>query len=180
MNRLNKLSVKVVSEESNSPSAALTLPILSRIEAMLGALVDTGQTDTIDLRREPLNPEDHAHLKELLGEGEVRALLYCHGLTCVQETAVSGVWWITHFDKDDNLQGEFIEVTTCPQMLMTSAEDLRSGQRLLHTRIARQSHIPDPSSINKSLQALGLSCNAISQTGPNINQPVKRGNSNAE
>ncbi len=150
MNRLNKISVKVVPEESNSPSAALTLPILSRIEAMLGTLVDTGQTDTIDLRHEPLNTEDNAHLKELLGEGEVSALLYCHGLTCVQETAVSGVWWITHYDKDDNLLGEFIEVTTCPQMLMTSAQDLRSGQRLLHTRIARQSHIPDPRRLSEN------------------------------
>lgn len=180
MSRLDEISVEVVPAEQDAPPADIALPILSEITAMLEALIACGQTDSIDLRRAPLGPDDLVRLKDLLGTGEVSAQLDCLGLTRIRETAVSGVWWITHCNEDGKVQGEFIEVTICPEILVTSAEELHSGQRLLQARISQCSQVNDPSAIASSLQALGLCTSHIVHNDFKPDQPVKRSKGNGE
>ncbi len=176
MDKLKAVPIKIVSRPQNTELPNNALAILHEIEAMLEALIVSGQTASIDLHRAPLEPEDYDYLKKVLGRGEICAELDSLGPTRIQETAVSGVWWITHSNKNDKVLGEFIEVTACPEMLKSAPDDLLSGRRLLHSRLSGLASIKNPNDISKSLQALGLIPGDISRN----HQSVQRGNGNAE
>lgn len=133
------------------------LPILHEIAAMLAVLTASGEANSIDLRRSPLSPIDYEALKGYLGQGEVSAQSNSLGPTHILETSVSGVWWITHRNQDDEIVGEFIEVTACPEMLVTPFEDLLAGLSRLRERLASESQIVNPNDVKRSLAALGVS-----------------------
>jgi hydrogenase-1 operon protein HyaF len=111
-------------------------PILHEIETLLNELVASGKTAAIDLRSLPLLPGDYARLKEILGQGEVSATLEALGATHVRETAIHGVWWVTHYNSDETIIAEFIEVTYMPEILRTHPADARVALDLLHARLA--------------------------------------------
>ena len=181
MSRLNSIPVAVETIPQGSPVASIALSILNEIAAMLEALISAGQSSSIDLQREPLGPRDHGKLQEILGRGELAAELDCLGPTQIRETAVSGVWWVTHYSEAGRVVGEFIEVTTCPDMLVTPAEEVASGLNLLRSRLSAEAHVRDPADIAKSVEALGLTPRRGSQDDPKITQQrVERGNGNAE
>jgi hydrogenase-1 operon protein HyaF len=176
----NSIPVEIETSPQGSPVVSVALSILNEITAMLEALIASGKIGSIDLQRQPLSPQDHDKLRDMLGQGELDAQLDCLGPTQIRETAVSGVWWITHYSEDRRIVGEFIEVTTCPEMLITPAEELVSGLSLLRSRLSTDAHVKDPADIAKSLEALGLTPRHSSQDDPKINQQVKRGNGDAE
>lgn len=178
--KLDAIPIASVRKPRDTLSPGNALAVLHEIEAMLEALVETGKTNSIDLRRTPLTPEDYDDLKTILGEGEVRAELQALGGTRIRETAVSGVWWITHHNSADQVLGEFIEVAQCPEILMAPEQDLRAGQKLLRARLEDPLPVMDSTEIAKRLKAMGLSRNHKgSYNNPDVNQPVKRGNGNA-
>jgi len=109
--------------------------VLHEIEQQLERLATNGEESTIDLSRLPFAPGDHALLVKTLGEGEVHAQLNSLGRTEIYETAISGVWWVTHFNADDEVMAEFIEVTRCPTILLTPQDDLRDGVEALRKRL---------------------------------------------
>lgn len=180
MSGLKSIPVEVGTSPQGAPAVSIALSVLNEITALLEALIASGRTCSIDLQREPLSPQGHDKLRDMLGQGELDAQLDCLGPTQIRETAVSGVWWITHYSEDRRIVGEFIEVTTCPEMLITPAEELASGLSLLGSRLSTDTHVRDPGDIAKSLEALGLTAMHRSQDNPKINQQVKRGNGNAE
>jgi hydrogenase-1 operon protein HyaF len=180
MSGLNSIPIEVETSRQGSSVASITLSILNEITAMLEALISSGQTNSIDLHRAPLGEQELARLRDMLGRGELGAELDCLGPTQIRETAVSGVWWVTHYSDDRRVVGEFIEVTTCPEMLSTPANELASGLSLLRSRLSTDAQVRDPADIARSLEALGLAPRHSSQDDPEINQQVKRGNGNAE
>jgi len=101
--------------------------VLNEIDTLLKALIKSGNEGTIDLRSLPLFPGDYDTLKQLLAEGEVSATLQAMGPSTIQETRVPGVWWVTHFNQDDEKIAEYIEVTHLPSLLKTTDEDLRDA-----------------------------------------------------
>ena len=93
----------------------------------------------------------------MLGTGEVAATVDALGLTRARETAVPGVWWVTHHDGDDAVVGELIEITACPELIVTPAEELRAAGHTLSARI--EEHLQAPASqahIADGLARLGL------------------------
>ena len=136
----------IESAHADTTAAAL----LHEIGERLAALRDSGAAGCIDLRRTPLSPRARADLAAVLGSGEVAATVDALGRTRARETAVPGVWWVTHHDGDDTVVGELIEITSCPEILVTPAEELRMAGRKLSARIeehhqapASQAHIAD-------------------------------------
>ena len=134
MNRLATMPLKVVPSVRNDNDPSRCLAVLHQIETMLATLAQWGQTDTIDVRRLPLDEREYHELKETLGTGELSAEVNALGRTRVRETAVSGVWWVTHYGRDDHVVAELIEVTEFPELLSVHKDDLRAGMRLLRTR----------------------------------------------
>ena len=115
---------------------ALNAPALLReIESLLAQLVEQGTGGAIDLQALPLNEADRTLLVETLGEGEVQATIQALGPSEVRETAINGVWWITHRNSDGHVTAELIEVTAIPEILSTHPADARAGLARLRTRL---------------------------------------------
>jgi len=134
---LDDIGVKVVTDPDHEGGPGNAPAILREIEQYLERLVATGEAGAIDLRSLPLAPGDHQRLLDALGEGEVSAEVQALGPTRVRETAVRGVWWITHYNDYEQVIAEFIEVTTLPEILETPAEDLRDGLERLRAQLTR-------------------------------------------
>lgn len=138
MNQLKGIPIAV---EGVAPGMALShgnaLPLLHEIAILLDDLVATGKSASIDLRSLPMLPDDYETLRAALGEGEVSATVNALGPTQVYETAVHGVWWITHRNAAGDVIAEFIEVTCSPGILTTHPADARAAAAMLHSRLAR-------------------------------------------
>ena len=135
MSGLDAIGVRV---EATLPAEAsgYVPAILREIESLLAELVVSGRAGRIDLRSLPLLPGDEARLAAALGEGEVDADIQAMGTTRVRETAVPGVWWVTHANADGQKVAELIEITLVPEILKTHPEDARAGLKTLRERIA--------------------------------------------
>lgn len=111
------------------------LPLLHEIEILLNDLVTTNKSASIDLRSLPMLPGDYEELRQVLGEGEVSATIDALGPTRVRETAIHGVWWVTHRNADGEVTAEFIEVTCLPEILKTHPADARAAVETLRSRL---------------------------------------------
>lgn len=128
MSKLDEISVSV--EAAGSPSQVRA--ILTELQTKLDSLVKQSLTDSIDLRSLPMFPGDYEMLKETLGYGEIHVSIDAMGPTEIYETAIPGIWWISHFNSDNENIAEFIEITTLPAILKTANEELQhASQQLL-------------------------------------------------
>ena len=108
------------------------MTLLHEIEAMLNTLLDTGQNGTLDLRALPaLGKDGYQFLREKLGQGEVSARIQSFGCSEIQETAYPGIWWVAHYDQDDNILTELIDVNFFPEVLKSPRDDVLLGQTSL-------------------------------------------------
>lgn len=121
-----------------------TRAVLHEIEAKLEAFVASRQTGTIDLSRVPLTPTERIALKDILGRGEISARLDCLGPTEICETAIPGVWVVTHRGPEGHVRTELIEIVDCPAILKTQSEDIPSAPDRLRSRLAQHPPASDP------------------------------------
>jgi hydrogenase-1 operon protein HyaF len=131
---LDDIGVTVVGMQSDGNARAL----LNEIATLLQKLLTSGEGGSIDLARIPLTDEDYDLLDDVLGEGEVRADVNTLGASQVAETGVPGVWWVTHFNADDEVMAEFIEVSYCPEILLAPREDVQDGLDALRARLLEE------------------------------------------
>jgi hydrogenase-1 operon protein HyaF len=135
MNDLKGIPIAVADDTAGLTLSGNAVPILHEIQSLLCDLVTSGKSASIDLRSLPLFPGDYERLKEVLGQGEVSATIDAMGPTRVRETAVHGVWWVTHYNNDETSIAEYIEVTYMPEILRTHPADARVGLDMLHSRL---------------------------------------------
>jgi hydrogenase-1 operon protein HyaF len=140
MSRLGDIDVLVEPVRDEAAGVGGVAPILREIETLLARLDGVGAPGAIDLRGLPLAPGEHDALKAALGEGEVSAAVESLGRSEVRETAVHGVWWVTHRDADGEVVAELIEVATVPEILKTHPADVRAGLAGLRARLAGAGH----------------------------------------
>jgi hydrogenase-1 operon protein HyaF len=135
MNDLKGIPIAVADDPAGLTLSGNAVPVLHEIQSLLSDLVTSGKSASIDLRSLPLLPSDYEKLKEVLGQGEVSATLEALGVTHVRETAIHGVWWVMHYNSDETIIAEFLEVTTMPEILRTHPADARAGLDLLQSRL---------------------------------------------
>ena len=123
-------------------------PLLHEIRHALASLLETGATATIDLGAIPFAPGDERILDDVLGEGEVHAVLNVMGESHVRETAVPGVWRVDHLDGNGELQSRFIEITFIPELLLTQREDAEQGLDELTVRLDAFSDTPSDNGVS--------------------------------
>jgi hydrogenase-1 operon protein HyaF len=111
-------------------------PLLHEIRHALAQLLEQGKETVIDLRSIPLAPGEEAAIEETLGEGEVRAALSALGPSDFRETSYPGVWVVTHYNRDEQIVGKFVEVTSVPALLRSQTEDIAAGLQRLEVRLA--------------------------------------------
>jgi hydrogenase-1 operon protein HyaF len=111
-------------------------PLLHEIRHALAQLLEQGKETVIDLRSIPLTPGEEAAIEQALGEGEVQAELSALGPSDFRETSYPGVWVVTHYNRDDQIVGKFVEVASVPSLLRSQTEDMAAGLRRLEARLA--------------------------------------------
>lgn len=136
---MNHIKGIPIATDGALPATALShgnaLPLLHEIEVLLNDLVTTNKSASIDLRSLPMLPGDYETLREVLGQGEVSATVDALGPTLARETAIHGVWWVTHRNTDGEVTAEFIEVTHVPEILKTHPADARAAVETLRSRL---------------------------------------------
>ena len=127
VNTFANIPITVVpSPEADSLALAKTL--LHELQAMLATLLATGQGGSLDLRALPaLGEEGYRLLKDSLGIGEVNACIQSFGRSQIQETAYPGIWWVSHYNQDDEVLTEVLEVSFLPELLRSPKDDVASG-----------------------------------------------------
>ena len=124
VNTFANIPINVISSPQTD-GLILAKTLLYEVQAMLKTLLDTGQNGTLDLRALPtLGAEGYQFLKEKLSLGEVSARIQSFGCSEIQETAYSGIWWVSHYNQDDDLLTELIEVTYLPEILKSPRDDM--------------------------------------------------------
>ena len=113
--------------------------LLQEIATLLEELVATGEGASIDLRAMPLAPGDREKLEEALGSGEITAELAALGRSTVRETAIGGIWWVTHLNPEDEVVAEFIEVAYFPDILSATEQDAGEGAARLRGALEEDS-----------------------------------------
>ena len=103
--------------------------VMNEIAAHLKTLARQNEAASIDLRSLPMTDQDREQLEELLGQGEVSAVIELAGLTEVRETAFSGVWWVRHMAQDEQIAYEEIAITRIPEILKTQSDDIDLASR---------------------------------------------------
>jgi hydrogenase-1 operon protein HyaF len=117
-------------------SSGNVLPLLHEIRHALALLMECNAPTTLDLQRIPLAPGEEAHILQDLGEGEARAELNALGRSEFVETALPGVWIVTHYDSDEQRIARFIEIARVPAMLCAQREDIQRALNRLTARLA--------------------------------------------
>lgn len=141
MTRLAEIAVRVESRPAEH-SAANALPILHEIRHALARLRHNAEPTIIDLNAMPFGPGDEARLLEVLGQGEVSAVLDALGESRVRETAFPGVWLVEHHAPDGTRLAFHIEITRIPQLLQTPPEDLDDGLQRLDQHLSDTASLP--------------------------------------
>lgn len=109
--------------------------ILREIESMLENLLARNEEGVIDLKTIPITHDEYQQLQYMLGEGEIKATLHAMGKSIVRETAIAGVWWTVHYNEDDSVIADMIEVTLIPAILMSDRGDIENSLAEFRERV---------------------------------------------
>ncbi len=114
--------------------------LLREIAERLDVLARTGECSAIDLRSLPITAADRSELEERLGHGDIEALLTTAGTSEIWETRYAGVWWVCHLGAGGKIAAERIEITACPEILLSDVADIATAsKKLAEDLIERQS-----------------------------------------
>ena len=109
-------------------------PILHEIQYALIKLLKSKQSSVIDLNAMPFAPGEKEKIRQELGNGEVEILLNAMGKSLLFETDYPGVWWIEHYNEDEQVTGTYIEIAPIPEIIQAVDEEISVGlQRLTQT-----------------------------------------------
>jgi len=139
----------------------MLLPLLNEIVGKFRTLISSGQNGIFDLNRSHLTSADVNDLKNILGRGEVDANLNTLGKTNIRETAVPGIWWITHYNEQGSVINECIEITTCPDLLKTFPDELDPALAGLQRKIYQYTHRSTPDQVTRRLYELGFGVDSV-------------------
>lgn len=130
MNPLDSIAVTVEQDTGN------LRPLLYEIRHALERLLENGEPTFIDLKSIPMAPSEAEALEATLGVGELKAELAALGPSEIQETALPGVWLVTHYNSDGELMAKQLEVTHVPLILCSQKEDIAAGLRHLESQLS--------------------------------------------
>lgn len=132
---LKALGIRAVRVPGISDDGGNAVAVLQELAELLDNLIRTDASAIINLGEIPLSDNDLQLLEETLGEGEIHAEVQALGLIEVRETGIPGVWWISHFDERERVTGEFLEVSYCPEILISPQEEVKAGLSSLRAHL---------------------------------------------
>jgi len=118
--------------------------ILDEVAQMQTHFLSTGEKSVIDLRirAQDFLADDMQALRDRLGKGEVSARFEGFGHVEVEETSYPGVWWLSYFDAEGQLETQQLEVAWFPNLLKAQASDIRQGAARLAAELTGSDALP--------------------------------------
>jgi len=141
--------------DAQSKDRGNVVTLLQELSLRVERLLNHGESGCVDLGRAHLDVSRRRQLREALGRGKVSAVTSALGMIRIEETAIGGVWWISHHDRQGNLLVELIEIARYPSILEAQTQDIRRGLRQL-ADLSDAPPAPLPGNLSWRLQALGL------------------------
>lgn len=120
---LNNIPIQLKSKIS----LGTLLPLLHEIRHALTRLLHQKEETAIDLRNFPLSQQDKQTLFQVLGKGEIQAELTALGRSLIWETQLPGLWVVEHYNTDEILLSQSLEITGIPSILTAPPEDIQQG-----------------------------------------------------
>ncbi|MBW8370818.1 MAG: hydrogenase expression/formation protein [Thiobacillus sp.] len=134
---LDAIPIHVINPPPGEPGLTGNAPpLLRELSELVKRLLASGETSAIDLSALPLTPADLDWLRERLGEGEINVTLQANGESTLNETACSGIWWVTHHNEQGAVTSQFIEVAFVPELVKAHPQDVQIGQEYLELLIS--------------------------------------------
>jgi hydrogenase-1 operon protein HyaF len=133
MTRLNEIPIQVLNTEDGMTSNVIAL--LNEITTLQAAYLESGEVGQIDMKSLPLTEAELESLKTILADGEVSATVNALGKSQIQETQIPGVWWVRHYDINDVLMSENIEICRIPEILSVENDEIRQGEQALRDHL---------------------------------------------
>lgn len=105
--------------------------ILSEIEECASRFSAVGEEASIDLRCLKARPGERDILVNLLGRGEVSAVVDSIDHCEIHETSVPCVWWVRRWNEEGETVGDSIEITDVPDVLLGDRKAVVHGLEIL-------------------------------------------------
>ena len=102
-------------------------PLLNEIRHAIQKLLEHNEPTCIDLNSLPFSPADEHVLRKHLGQGEIKAELNSLGISHIWETQISGVWWVEHFNAENQKTNQYLEITWIPDILKSQKDDIKES-----------------------------------------------------
>lgn len=134
---LDAIPIHVVSTPPAEPGqTGNAQPLLRELAEQVRRLLESGEASAIDLSALPLTPADLDWLRAQLGQGEIAITLQANGESTLNETACSGIWWVTHHNAQGAVTAQLIEVAFVPELVKAHPQDVALGLETLELRIS--------------------------------------------
>lgn len=144
MNKALTIPIAVQKPSRAQRLEQLQRDILDEVSQLMACFLSTGEKGVIDLRirAQDFLADEMQPLRERLGKGEVSARFEGFGYVDVEETSYPGVWWLSYFDTEGQLETQQIEVTWFPNLLKAQASDIRQGVARLAAELTGSGALP--------------------------------------
>lgn len=130
MNRSGEIEipVRLGHPQGQAINQAMVSKVLNQIKELLARFLESGESGVVDMRLLPrMNAATYQHIKDILSNGEVTALVEAEARVEIRETQYPGVWWLTHHNEQGGIVTELIEVSRIPGILASHVADMRAG-----------------------------------------------------
>jgi hydrogenase-1 operon protein HyaF len=115
------------------PAGVMNAPgVLAEINAQVARRGPQDLPHVVNLTLLPQTEQDLACLDQALGTGPVTLLSRGYGNCRVDAAGVRNVWWVRHFNSEDRLILNTIEVTPAPLAVLAAQEDIDDSAARLH------------------------------------------------
>ncbi len=106
--------------------------VLAELNAQVSRWTQGDAPHIVNLTLLPQSPEDLAYLNERLGSGPVTILSRGYGNCRIDSTSLSSCWWVRHFNADERLILNTLEVVDVPAAALAAQEDIEDSAGRLH------------------------------------------------
>lgn len=123
----------VATPDGEPPAEVLTArSVLAELNQAAAAWRPGELPHVVNLTLLPHAPEDLVWLEQCLGSGALTILSRGYGNCRITATGLRHCWWVRHFNADDRLILDSLEVVDVPAAALAAAEDLEdSAERLV-------------------------------------------------
>jgi hydrogenase-1 operon protein HyaF len=106
--------------------------VLAELNAQVQGWAAGDAPHVVNLTLLPQSPEDLAYLDERLGTGPVTILSRGYGNCRIDATGLANCWWVRHFNADERLILNSLEVVDVPAAALAAQEDIEDSAGRLH------------------------------------------------